>query len=455
MQLDGIDHCYGESPPSYAEAVGLEEFDIGEDYRRLSLAPRDALEPFGDEVICHMRLLKAFEILLEEVENTKGLYESGMSETEVKERRWICFVSRAVDRYKKWFLNGIRYKMDEGNSSKSDIGKEEDKNCTFSPKEMPPLDILMVWHAHMMHPWAYTDDCSRLGRMKLWNMSFPWQAINEIIDRQFLYNADWATKEFFSLYTPVAWNSLDEKFRRKHITCYFCSNGGAAPFDCPRTKDIDFVNPNFNMVCPNCDSRTTHDSLRLVQFRRDISAFQDKSVYLPGTVLDPITGDLGNTKNTNFHPHFNELMLKGSVLKRLSSCHDFTSAKQLVKKQIQSTYRFNSHKKTEATSSSDRVFACYEHDSLPFSIDLDAAIVRQAEFAKNVSNNWLYEPSVKQLVDDMVTGYQEAFKEGKSVNQNFMDIKLQLVWHTHHLSPSKYYTYSMNEIGNFMDNTAL
>ena len=33
-------------------------------------------------------------------------------------------------------------------------------------QELPPLDVLMVWHTYLLNPTWYAEDCSRLPIMK-------------------------------------------------------------------------------------------------------------------------------------------------------------------------------------------------------------------------------------------------------------------------------------------------
>ena len=36
------------------------------------------------------------------------------------------------------------------------------------PSTLPPVDVLMVWHSHMLNPRAYLEDCLRNGQMHMW-----------------------------------------------------------------------------------------------------------------------------------------------------------------------------------------------------------------------------------------------------------------------------------------------
>ena len=67
---------------------------------------------------------------------------------------------------------------------------------------IPPVDVLMVWHAYMLNPRAYLEDCVRLGRMALWYTKMPWSQVAERIDPStFAFETDAATEENFTRLT--------------------------------------------------------------------------------------------------------------------------------------------------------------------------------------------------------------------------------------------------------------
>ena len=39
------------------------------------------------------------------------------------------------------------------------------------------VDVLMVWHAYMLNPRCFLEDCFRLGLMDFWMTGLPWALI--------------------------------------------------------------------------------------------------------------------------------------------------------------------------------------------------------------------------------------------------------------------------------------
>jgi hypothetical protein len=111
----------------------------------------------------YLALLRAFRDLRTRVEGVEGdgfsLVDPGSDDA----LRWPCFVARAVERcvsspfsakggltaralrFERWITT-----LEEGVTPAHD-------------QALVPLDVLMVWHAYLLNPGWYAEDCMRLS----------------------------------------------------------------------------------------------------------------------------------------------------------------------------------------------------------------------------------------------------------------------------------------------------
>jgi hypothetical protein len=80
----------------------------------------------------------------------------------------------------------------------------------------------MVWHAFMLNPRNYLEDCVRFGLQQLWATGMPWPAVNEAIDTSFNYTVPSDGMKVFSSTTLLSWDNRDDPMI-KAVNCPRCS----------------------------------------------------------------------------------------------------------------------------------------------------------------------------------------------------------------------------------------
>lgn len=80
----------------------------------------------------------------------------------------------------------------------------------------------MVWHAFLLNPRNYLEDCIRFGLKDLWATGLPWQAVNAAIDTSFNYDIPEEGKVEFAT-KARQWNNTDDPLE-KTLRCPRCSN---------------------------------------------------------------------------------------------------------------------------------------------------------------------------------------------------------------------------------------
>lgn len=215
-----------------------------------------------DEHMCiaHLKLLHAIDALKQDVGYTDGLFglwdasalkgvdlslekpnaaaqakneEARMALSRIREKRWALYVARAVDRYEAWW-NSMPIVMlteeamkEEGSYSYESFGVGP--LPSWKIEDLPPLDVLMVWHTHCLNPRDYLEDCIRHGLEAVWHHGFPWNMINNAIDRDFNYNVAARAKDAWVLNTGRQWLNENDS-SEKAVPCPFCKKEVMMPW---------------------------------------------------------------------------------------------------------------------------------------------------------------------------------------------------------------------------------
>lgn len=152
----------------------------------------DGILPSEVEIVTHLKLLSIFRHIRDEVINRDGLFgiynsiatgdmsrmfdrvdeSRGRAVVKPAQVRWQVYISRAIERYTRWF---------DSFPKKDFNGKVEflsNDISAVSEQNLPPIDVLMVWIVHMLHPRFYWEDCVRSGRQSFFlNVEMPWRDI--------------------------------------------------------------------------------------------------------------------------------------------------------------------------------------------------------------------------------------------------------------------------------------
>ncbi|KAG8897348.1 hypothetical protein FRC00_004421 [Tulasnella sp. 408] len=163
--LPGYDASAGSAQPSaFVPAAGIDDkvpnhFKFNDQYVKVQVMP--------SELQAHLVLLRAFHRLREEVRTLKGVKADIRMEPD---ERYAVFLQRAVYRFEQWVVRMIGTGEDGGDEA-------ADQPRRLTPNEVPPLDVIMVWHTYMLNPRTYYEDCLRKlpGLLKIGNTVVDYQ----------------------------------------------------------------------------------------------------------------------------------------------------------------------------------------------------------------------------------------------------------------------------------------
>ncbi|KAK9234068.1 hypothetical protein V1525DRAFT_414242 [Lipomyces kononenkoae] len=481
-----------EAPPSYN--LG----DPGTSLTKLNLdQPAAHQPPSVDQCVAHLKLLTAFANLREDISTSESLF--GLSDSlaekltdedkkdvlpKIREKRWQVYVSRAVDRFGVWWekclpSSRMLQQQDLTWDGHFDSITDSGRVINWSPDRFPPLDVLMVLHSFMLNPRAFFEDSIRQGKMDVWATGLPWAQINDCINNSsFDYVVTDEVKSNFEQITGLAWDNLHDAPSARVL----CPRGH--PIDCPWTDAVlgdpkrpfeqgtGYADRSFTATCAQCNLITNHEILKLQKFRRDLQFLLKDDVPMPGTILS-LEGKPEKAPRPGFKRHEmffpNRLIIAGLKI-LLIEVTDNTQVGTSTVKDIRDVFDrairdvFLVRKANDTIVSGKlfpkekvairRVMSRYWDNWSPFALDLVGAVMRQGTFVEKMANiDWINSPALASTMARLIKKYETFFlimaKYPDHVAVPTLDV--DLAWHTHQLSPRRYYSYSLAKTNIFID----
>ncbi|KAH6605505.1 hypothetical protein Trco_004658 [Trichoderma cornu-damae] len=376
-------------------------------------------------------------------------------------------------------------------------------------------DVLMVLHTHMLSPRSFLEDAVRHGMGSFWAAGMPWALIHQAIDTQFNYHVSDEAKIRWTTKTGRRWRNRKDAMTKVLKCPFCQSKNEVPWTTCGMKEDVideeftglvgtGYGDGKFNHKCPSCEQENYKELLSVSKFVSDASALLSQSVPMPGTILDSRWGRLelvpegiaGNRLPRTFPNRMIKLELRSAILelikpppetpekmnkktpkgkgkgkgkdKNMTQAPDRLSM-NAVRNMIQNTLA--SVKKIRNIDSDTGFFARYQihpysgiairkmmsrywENFSPFALDLCAAVMRQGIFVeKMVKIDWLHSPTARDTMSRLILKYERFVQIMKKHPDKTVvpTLDVDLAWHTHQLSPSHYYYYTVSKTGKFID----
>ncbi|KAF2226108.1 hypothetical protein BDZ85DRAFT_294466 [Elsinoe ampelina] len=505
------------SPPNYAPGrKDVPSSDINTAFTNLNLNSNEDLT--RGHCIVHLKFLESLYQLRKRIAHHDGLFgiknsmfdaavpEDGTSRNElhalVAERRWAVYLTRAVDRFERWresIAPRTKYMQHFDIDKKDRITRmldlsECDEHLVITVDHLPPIDVLMVWHAYMLNPRAYLEDCIRENRMRLYHTEMPWEAINTAInDQTFDYRPTRAAQAFYAHLGGTSWDNESEQ-SEKIVSCPKCvmsngvpwhEDGQHAKFSPTRYFKANFehwadagtgyADKGFSRCCIYCGFVMNHENLVVGKFLRHLRLLRESDIALPGTFLGnqgiPIAITLGsktfpdlvNPKDMAFPnvllKHMADYLRDPRTAQNLRTMADVRDRIEAELQNAETMRLVNARTRSRTLTSAQKLFirrtmSSYWSNSSPFSIDLVSAVVRQSTFITKMHDlSWLTAPHLLQITSRALLRYTRFFTllSGTTTSLCVPTLDIDLAWHTHQLRPRRYLSHSLLATGRFVD----
>ncbi|KXS99375.1 hypothetical protein AC578_8990 [Pseudocercospora eumusae] len=503
----------------------LQPPDITAGFSNLSVRPSDNGVPVKEETVAHLKVLEAFYRLRQSVGSQSGLFGihnnvvtgHGLPESDkiaellarLAEKRWAIYVQRAVDRFEAWWNAIIPNAYWPDRVRLESEGKQgllvQPANIGGIPyrlvmDNLPPLDVLMVWHAFMLNPRAYFEDCLRQGHMGLWHCPFPWEEVAGAINSEtFAFEPSIELQQHFTELTKLPWDNL-EGSKLRTVRCPYCQAGNDVPWttcnwaaansgiadetildtaiDQVLSSGYGFSDKDFLATCSSCNAPIHHDRLRAGKFARDLRKLIVGNQPMAGTVLGmegiPFSAFGKRDMTAEAVMKFpNELLRHdlGTVIESSRKAGIFESEgadghsvdgirgmiEGMMKNKAYMRKVRGSHSHTPQRAERvaiRKMMSRYWDNSSPFALDLVGAVIRQGTFIEKMHNiDWLHSPALPSTMERLITKYQYFMKIMKDhpTRMAVPTLDVDLVWHTHQLNPAAYMGYTITKARQFID----
>ncbi|KAI8840270.1 hypothetical protein BC829DRAFT_25101 [Chytridium lagenaria] len=220
-----------------------------------SRLPPTILSPIIDTVVnaetaeAHIGLLHRFILL--------------QSRDQMTDWKFLC---RAEQRYLMWL----------------DYLREERPEPASIP--LPPIDVALIWHTHMLSPLRYYEDHYHLFSSTTSPHTFPLARMHALPGIH--YDPQDGSKEVWEAFTgepftlPV--EGPERPFNFRCAWCHGVSQVSGEAYVMYRMKDA-------GILCPGCQGVSTADNVSAKRFLDDLRGFRERGAPLRGSVLDEQT----------------------------------------------------------------------------------------------------------------------------------------------------------------------
>ncbi|KAJ5154608.1 Protein of unknown function DUF1399 [Penicillium coprophilum] len=462
-----------DEPPTYQQPNVSHRLS-----RNVSPKSEDTLDI--DECINHLKLLSAIAKLRNLIRGTDKLFgvrdsearnftdprKQAQAAARIQEKRWAVYVARAVDRFTIWWQTCL---PTLNNSHISMLDYSSGAKIAWAVNMLPPLDVIMVWHAYMLNPRAFLEDCLRQSKMSFWGTGMPWDIINASIDNKTLvFDPGSEARINFETRTGHSWENIHGS-PTKSLICFRCKQEvlvswtegsiGCDP-DVAFAHCVGYADKSLRVVCPACKFSTTHDLLRVQKFRSDVQKLLKDDLPMPGTLLSQngTPADDENGDNVCFPNRLIKEGIRSELLQLTDPTENESTTIETIRDHLEAFLKSRSllrrvNKATLTAGNSSmperislrNMLSRYWDNSSPFAIDLIGAVIRQGTFVDKMDNiGWIHSPSLRSTMSHFINKYGVFFQimiknKGHAVVPT---LDIDLIWHTHQLSPARYYAFS-------------
>lgn len=346
----------------------------------------------------------------------------------------------------------------------------------------------MVWHSYMLNPRCYLEDAIRYQKLDFYATNFPWQHIDQCIDAvSFEYRSTSKAQDRWTTTTQYQWDNLHDPVYKTLA----CPNGASTQWKQGNHHEIQipwttgagitasgdfasgygYADADFAFQCQGCNIALSHDYLRVQKFREDLILRQTKDFPMAGTILgrDGLPTDYDRRSSSDPPSCSIPNMLLDSPLVYDSlegvtapdrSEANMTAVKSMIEGALMDRKALiaggvpNGRMTPSSRTAVRRMLSRYWYNASPFALDLVGAVIRQGSFIEKMHNiDWLHSPALEATMSRLVTKYGRFFQIMKENPRRLAvpTLDVDLAWHTHQLMPQAYYTYSLENMRNFVD----
>ncbi|KAJ3140111.1 hypothetical protein HK100_010369 [Physocladia obscura] len=337
--------------------------------------------------------------------------------------RYLC---HAEQRYLKW-LNFL---------------KEERPDPQSFP--LPPIDVALMWHAHMLNPLRYLEDSYLiLGANSPYNM--PLERMHALPGNE--YDPKDGSQEVWEAFTGEPFKLSLDSDSKFSVECPWCLSVTMADAEAFAKHRLE----NEPIVCDNCKALITTENLSVQRFISDVGNFLIGKGLIRttrGSLLDQKTADINIIDSITDMEILLPNFLDGNALLNRPETSIWKEVETHFANHIAQLRKEKMLKGKVRKTIIHMVFRAYRNISMPLSLDLIAAVRRQREFTDKMVSG-VVDWTERDALPSATVRYGNFLKLMKLEPSKFLvpTLDVDLCWHTHQLHPEKYKNYGLNTTG--------
>ncbi|KAG0707493.1 hypothetical protein DFH29DRAFT_895981 [Suillus ampliporus] len=409
-------------PPLHESAQYVTEYDMPQTFKVGTKTTEPLVLP--GQLLGHLKLLHLFFAMRQKVEEGDTRFPD-LARQMSPEKRWAWFVSLAVERFERWC----------GAITPTNI----ESYC------LPPVDVIMVWHAYLLNPGWYTEDTNRVPQLIALSAFNGYMAMDmPTVDILVPDDPAQQRTSYWETSTSTPYDPFDsaQALTHRSIVCPGCLSPLSAPF--LNESGSGYAQMNFKLVC-TCGHSVTKDTLGLHKFARNLLSTSNNEKYFAGSLY--------YAEST-----FDTVRATTARIRILNIANlKINAATDIVK--VKDNDRLQQYLATQMKLRlANRIAIAYTDDRL-FSIDLVGAVLRQASFVKKLvdlewtSPAYFSSDAHSQLLVNSIMKYHAFIGLMASLPSEFFvpTLDIDLVWHTHQLKAIKYLADCRRLVGRCVD----
>ncbi|KAJ1648770.1 hypothetical protein IWQ61_009933 [Dispira simplex] len=307
---------------------------------------------------------------------------------------------------------------------------------------IPPIDVILMWHTHMLSPRRYIEDMYRLTNddsLLVYNL--PLKRINTVYIRKRV--PETVDIKSWTLFTNLPYDLDMNDESPYEIACPWCGHH----FEIQWLNYVDIrtsTKPQYSATCPDCQCQYSPEVVSAKQFWNDLAVWRNDHTEITavrGIILDPNTGDwdlsraeaiLEKLDNT-----FQELEVQPP--ETWSSCNwshilrYFTAAQSLLE--------IRHRHEEKMTLDTKQIESSYRNMVGPFSVKLWRMAAYNFQLFKRILPNFWATPEVTKRHCNKYHAYLLAMNEQDESTAN--SLEPDMAWLTHMLKPGHYREYML------------
>ncbi|KAJ1929096.1 hypothetical protein IWQ60_001456, partial [Tieghemiomyces parasiticus] len=317
---------------------------------------------------------------------------------------------------------------------------------------LPPIDVVYMWHAHMLSPFKYYEDVHYLGQypQEAHKISLPFRKLHDTYNNH--READPSDQAEWVRLTGLPYK-LDPTIHEHYmLRCPWCTHSNPVAWSGileERTKRRS----KFKTECGQCHIPLSRDTIGGYRFWSDVHRHltEGPEYYLRSTLISRVAGIPDQTIASKNHTIIFDGLTGTQALDRRQ---DWRKCQwKVIDASLNEVRRRTIRRRRWRAVTPkflENLTAVYREMMAPFSLDLCLAVLRQRSFTDTMCHiPWNNPESLGVAIKRYKCFMSLMCNFPKSAKVPTIDI--DLVWHTHQLHPALYYDFCFRHTRRFID----